>query len=114
MVSKQKILFVIMTQDENELEFIKKVSEKIREKGHETMFFLMSEGVKLAEKLTEEESKTSENRKVYLCSRNAQEFGVKELGEKEERKKASENIIFGSQYDLSRMVEEADKVIVFG
>lgn len=109
MISKQKILFVLMTQDENELEFIQKVSEKIREKGHETMFFLMSEGVKVAEKFTGEESKTEENQKVYLCSRNAQEFGVKE-----EEKSSPENIIFGSQYDLSRMVEEADKVIVFG
>ena len=109
MVKKQKILFVLMTQNEDELEFIQRISEKIREKGHEPMFFLMSEGVKLVGKFERKKRSTQENQKIFLCSRNAEEFGVKwESG------KTSENIIFGSQYDLSRMVEEADKVIVFG
>jgi len=98
-VSKKKILFVLLTAEQSEFEFVKKLSQRLKEKGHEPMFFFMSENVKLAQEFD------SENTIGYLCSRNAHEFGISEEKVK--------YVSFGSQYNLSQMVEEADKVIVF-
>jgi lipopolysaccharide export LptBFGC system permease protein LptF len=95
--SKKNILFIIHTDKEEEINFVKELSAKLKEKGAQIHFFLMSRGVKFAHKFQGENS--------ALCSRNASEFSL------------SQNdlpfINFASQYELSYMIEKSDTIIAF-
>ena len=93
----KKILFIISTDDENQVDFAKELSKKLKQKGADTMFFFMSRGVLVA--------KYFDSEKSSLCSRNAEEFKLKQ--------EDLSFVNFASQYELSRMVEEADIVIPF-
>ncbi|MDT7907833.1 MAG: hypothetical protein RRA63_07295 [Candidatus Calescibacterium sp.] len=95
--SKKNILFIIHTDKEEEINFVKELSAKLKEKGAQIHFFLMSRGVKFAHKFQGENT--------ALCSRNASEFSL------------SQNdlpfINFASQYELSYMIENSDTIIAF-
>jgi len=95
--SKKNILFIIHTDKEEEINFVKELSAKLKEKGAQIHFFLMSRGVKFAHKFQGEN--------IALCSRNASEFSL------------SQNdlpfINFASQYELSYMIENSDTIIAF-
>jgi hypothetical protein len=95
--SKKNILFIIHSDKEEEINFVKELSSKLKEKGAQIHFFLMSRGVKLAHKFQGEN--------IALCSRNASEFSL------------SQNdlpfINFASQYELSYMIEKSDTIIAF-
>ncbi len=95
--SKKNILFIIHTDKEEEINFVKELSAKLKEKGAQIHFFLMSRGVKFAHKFQGEN--------IALCSRNASEFSL------------SQNdlpfINFESQYELSYMIENSDTIIAF-
>ena len=95
--SKKSILFIIHTDKEEEINFVKELSAKLKEKGAQIHFFLMSRGVKFAHKFQGEN--------IALCSRNASEFSL------------SQNdlpfINFASQYELSYMIENSDTIIAF-
>ena len=93
----KKILFIISTDDKDQIYFAKELSEKLKKKGADTMFFFMSRGVLVA--------KYFDGEKSSLCSRNAEEFKIKQ--------EDLSSVNFASQYELSRMVEEADVVIPF-
>jgi lipopolysaccharide export LptBFGC system permease protein LptF len=95
--TKKNILFIIHTDKEEEINFVKELSAKLKEKGAQIHFFLMSRGVKFAHKFQGENT--------ALCSRNASEFSL------------SQNdlpfINFASQYELSYMIENSDTIIAF-
>jgi lipopolysaccharide export LptBFGC system permease protein LptF len=95
--TKKNILFIIHTDKEEEINFVKELSSKLKEKGAQIHFFLMSRGVKFAHKFQGENT--------ALCSRNASEFSL------------SQNdlpfINFASQYELSYMIENSDTIIAF-
>jgi len=95
--NKKNILFIIHTDKEEEINFVKELSAKLKEKGAQIHFFLMSRGVKFAHKF--------QGKNSALCSRNASEFSL------------SQNdlpfINFASQYELSYMIENSDTIIAF-
>jgi lipopolysaccharide export LptBFGC system permease protein LptF len=95
--SKKNILFIIHTDKEEEINFVKELSAKLKEKGAQIHFFLMSKGVKFAHKFQGENS--------ALCSRNASEFSLNQ--------KDLPFINFASQYELSYMIEKSDTIIAF-
>jgi lipopolysaccharide export LptBFGC system permease protein LptF len=95
--SKKNILFIIHTDKEEEINFVKELSSKLKEKGAQIHFFLMSKGVKFAHKFQGENS--------ALCSRNASEFSLNQ--------KDLPFINFASQYELSYMIEKSDTIIAF-
>ncbi len=94
---KKNILFIIHTDKEDEINFIKELSDKLKKKGAQIHFFLMSNGVKFAHKFQGENS--------ALCSRNATEFSLDQ--------KDLPFINFASQYELSYMIENSDTIISF-
>jgi lipopolysaccharide export LptBFGC system permease protein LptF len=95
--SKKNILFIIHTDKEEEINFVKELSAKLKEKGAQIHFFLMSRGVKFAHKFQGENT--------ALCSRNASEFSLNQND--------LPFINFASQYELSYMIENSDIVIAF-
>jgi lipopolysaccharide export LptBFGC system permease protein LptF len=95
--SKKNILFIIHTDKEEEINFVKELSSKLKEKGAQIHFFLMSRGVKFAHKFQGENS--------ALCSRNASEFSLNQND--------LPFINFASQYELSYMIEKSDTIIAF-
>jgi lipopolysaccharide export LptBFGC system permease protein LptF len=95
--SKKNILFIIHTDKEEEINFVKELSAKLKEKGAQIHFFLMSRGVKFAHKFQGENT--------ALCSRNASEFSLNQND--------LPFINFASQYELSYMIENSDTVIAF-
>jgi hypothetical protein len=95
--SKKNILFIIHTDKEEEINFVKELSAKLKEKGAQIHFFLMSRGVKFAHKFQGENS--------ALCSRNASEFSLNQND--------LPFINFASQYELSYMIENSDTIIAF-
>jgi len=95
--TKKNVLFIIHTDKENEVNFIQKLGNKLKEKGAEVHYFLMSKGVKVAYKFQGENS--------ALCSRNATELSLDQ--------KDLPFINFASQYELSLMIENSDTVIAF-
>jgi lipopolysaccharide export LptBFGC system permease protein LptF len=95
--SKKNILFIIHTDKEEEINFVKELSSKLKEKGAQIHFFLMSRGVKFAHKFQGENT--------ALCSRNASEFSLNQND--------LPFINFASQYELSYMIEKSDTIIAF-
>ena len=95
--SKKNILFIIHSDKEEEINFVKELSAKLKEKGAQIHFFLMSRGVKFAHKFQGEN--------IALCSRNASEFSLDQ--------KDLPFINFASQYELSYMIENSDTIIAF-
>jgi lipopolysaccharide export LptBFGC system permease protein LptF len=95
--TKKNILFIIHTDKEEEINFVKELSAKLKEKGAQIHFFLMSRGVKFAHKFQGENT--------ALCSRNASEFSLNQND--------LPFINFASQYELSYMIENSDIVIAF-
>jgi len=95
--SKKNILFIIHTDKEEEINFVKELSAKLKEKGAQIHFFLMSRGVKFAHKFQGEN--------IALCSRNASEFSLNQNN--------LPFINFASQYELSYMIENSDTIIAF-
>jgi lipopolysaccharide export LptBFGC system permease protein LptF len=95
--NKKNILFIIHTDKEEEINFVKELSAKLKEKGAQIHFFLMSRGVKFAHRFQGENT--------ALCSRNASEFSLNQ--------KDLPFINFASQYELSYMIENSDTVIAF-
>jgi sulfur relay (sulfurtransferase) complex TusBCD TusD component (DsrE family) len=95
--SKKNILFIIHTDKEEEINFVKELSAKLKEKGAQIHFFLMSRGVKFAHKFQRENT--------ALCSRNASEFSLNQND--------LPFINFASQYELSYMIENSDNIIAF-
>jgi lipopolysaccharide export LptBFGC system permease protein LptF len=95
--SKKNILFIIHTDKEEEINFVKELSSKLKEKGAQIHFFLMSRGVKFAHKFQGENT--------ALCSRNASEFSLDQND--------LPFINFASQYELSYMIENSDTIIAF-
>ncbi len=95
--TKKNILFIIHTDKEEEINFVKELSAKLKEKGAQIHFFLMSRGVKFAHKFQGENS--------AVCSRNASEFSLNQ--------KDLPFINFASQYELSYMIENSDTIIAF-
>jgi lipopolysaccharide export LptBFGC system permease protein LptF len=95
--NKKSILFIIHSDKEEEINFVKELSAKLKEKGAQIHFFLMSRGVKFAHKFQGENS--------ALCSRNASEFSL--------NKNDLPFINFASQYELSYMIENSDTIIAF-
>jgi lipopolysaccharide export LptBFGC system permease protein LptF len=95
--SKKNILFIIHTDKEEEINFVKELSAKLKEKGAQIHFFLMSRGVKFAHKFQGENT--------ALCSRNASEFSLNQND--------LPFINFASQYELSYLIENSDTIIAF-
>jgi lipopolysaccharide export LptBFGC system permease protein LptF len=95
--NKKSILFIIHSDKEEEINFVKELSAKLKEKGAQIHFFLMSRGVKFAHKFQGENS--------ALCSRNASEFSLNQND--------LPFINFASQYELSYMIENSDTIIAF-
>jgi len=95
--NKKNILFIIYSDKEEEINFVKELSAKLKEKGAQIHFFLMSRGVKFAHKFQGEN--------IALCSRNASEFSLDQ--------KDLPFINFASQYELSYMIENSDTIIAF-
>jgi lipopolysaccharide export LptBFGC system permease protein LptF len=95
--TKKNILFIIHTDKEEEINFVKELSAKLKEKGAQIHFFLMSRGVKFAHKFQRENT--------ALCSRNASEFSLNQND--------LPFINFASQYELSYMIEKSDTIIAF-
>jgi lipopolysaccharide export LptBFGC system permease protein LptF len=95
--SKKNILFIIHTDKEEEINFVKELSAKLKEKGAQIHFFLMSRGVKFTHKFQGENT--------ALCSRNASEFSLNQND--------LPFINFASQYELSYMIENSDTIIAF-
>jgi lipopolysaccharide export LptBFGC system permease protein LptF len=95
--TKKNILFIIHTDKEEEINFVKELSAKLKEKGAQIHFFLMSRGVKFTHKFQGENT--------ALCSRNASEFSLDQND--------LPFINFASQYELSYMIENSDTIIAF-
>ncbi len=97
--TKKNILFIVLSENNEEIEFIKRLASLLKRKGAKISIFFMNRGVKTVSNFREFEGELS------LCSRNADEFSVKE--------EENPHVKFASQYELSKMVEEADIIIPF-
>ncbi len=97
-----KLAIMLTTGTESENTFtVANLAEAAVSEGHEVGIFLMDDGVYSLRPLM---SLLDKGMSITLCAHNALERGVGKV----------EGVLFGSQYDWSQMVDEADRVLAFG
>lgn len=87
--------------DSENLFTVKKTSQAAIGQGHQVSIFLMNDGVYCIPMLKD---LLDSGLELVVCAHNAHQRGVSKV----------EGVLFGSQYDWARIVNEADRVVTFG
>jgi len=95
----------ILVNTDKHLETIKGITQAAVRKGHNVIIFAMDEGTRLLQQKDFLQLSEIENVQMSFCDHSAKSLSV-------DTSAVPEKITAGSQFNNSKMVSEADRVIV--